>query len=146
VSEEAISEQVSAAQVSAAQEAAAGVEPTAEAKERHATLSEEITDHQYRYYVLDAPTVSDAEFDAMFRELQALETEFPALRTPDSPTQLVGGTFSTQFTPVTHAERMISTTPSTPRSWRHGPSGWSGTPAARSRTCASRRSTAWRST
>ncbi|MFI2650956.1 MULTISPECIES: NAD-dependent DNA ligase LigA [Micromonospora] len=94
--------------VSAAQEAAAGAEPTPEARERHATLSQELTDHQYRYYVLDAPIISDAEFDKQLRELEALEAEYPALRTPDSPTQRVGGTFSTDFTPVAHAERMLS--------------------------------------
>ncbi len=103
VSEEAIPQQVSPAQ-----EAAAGAEPTPEVRERHATLSQELTEHQYRYYVLDAPTVSDAEFDQQLRELEALEAEFPGLRTPDSPTQRVGGTFSTDFTPVTHAERMLS--------------------------------------
>ncbi|MEU3453053.1 NAD-dependent DNA ligase LigA [Micromonospora sp. NPDC006766] len=94
--------------VSAAQEAAAGAEPTPQARERHATLSQELTEHQYRYYVLDAPTITDAEFDRQLRELEALEAEYPALRTPDSPTQRVGGTFSTDFTPVTHAERMLS--------------------------------------
>lgn len=94
--------------ISAAQEAAAGAEPTTEARERHATLSQELTEHQYRYYVLDAPTIPDAEFDKLLRELAALEAEYPALRTPDSPTQRVGGTFSTDFTPVTHAERMLS--------------------------------------
>ncbi|TBL29204.1 NAD-dependent DNA ligase LigA [Verrucosispora sp. SN26_14.1] len=103
MSEEAIGEQVSAAQ-----EAAAGAEPTPQARERHATLSQELTEHQYRYYVLDAPTVSDADFDRLLRELEALEEEFPALRTPDSPTQRVGGTFSTDFAPVAHAERMMS--------------------------------------
>ncbi|PSK62573.1 DNA ligase A [Micromonospora sp. MH33] len=103
VSEEAIPQAVSAAQ-----EAAAGAEPTPEARERHATLSQELTDHQYRYYVLDAPIISDAEFDKQLRELEALEAEYPALRTPDSPTQRVGGTFSTDFTPVAHAERMLS--------------------------------------
>jgi DNA ligase (NAD+) len=103
VSEEAIPQQVSAAQ-----EAAAGAEPPPVARERHAILSTEITDHQYRYYVLDAPVVADAEFDRMLRELEALEAEFPALRTPESPTQRVGGTFSTLFTPVAHAERMMS--------------------------------------
>ncbi len=82
--------------------------PTAEAGTRHAELADEIRGHQYRYYVLDAPTVSDAEFDRLLRELEALETEFPALRTPDSPTQNVGGTFSTQFASVAHAERMMS--------------------------------------
>ncbi|MEV0156416.1 NAD-dependent DNA ligase LigA [Micromonospora sp. NPDC050686] len=103
MSEEAISQEVSPAQ-----EAAAGAEPTPEARERHATLSQELTEHQYRYYVLDAPTISDADFDRQLRELEALEAEFPALRTPDSPTQRVGGTFSTDFTPVAHAERMLS--------------------------------------
>ncbi|MEU5720644.1 NAD-dependent DNA ligase LigA [Micromonospora sp. NPDC047738] len=94
--------------VSPAQEAAAGAEPTPEARERHATLSQELTEHQYRYYVLDAPTIPDADFDKLLRELEALEEEYPALRTPDSPTQRVGGTFSTDFTPVTHAQRMLS--------------------------------------
>lgn len=95
-------------QVPPEQEAAAGAEPTSAARERHATLSLELTEHQYRYYVLDAPTISDAEFDERLRELAALEAEFPALRTPDSPTQRVGGAFSTDFTPVAHAERMMS--------------------------------------
>ncbi|MEU8298124.1 NAD-dependent DNA ligase LigA [Micromonospora sp. NPDC048909] len=103
-----MSEEQIGQQVSPAQEAAAGGEPTPEARERHTTLSRELTEHQYRYYVLDAPTISDAEFDRQLRELEALEAEFPALRTPDSPTQRVGGTFSTDFTPVTHAERMLS--------------------------------------
>ena len=92
----------------AEQVAAAGKDPTPEASTRHAELSDELRGHQYRYYVLDAPTISDAEFDHLLRELEALETELPALRTPDSPTQNVGGTFSTLFTPVVHAERMLS--------------------------------------
>ncbi|MEV4343360.1 NAD-dependent DNA ligase LigA [Actinoplanes sp. NPDC049596] len=92
----------------AEQEAAAGQDPTPEASARHAELSDELRGHQYRYYVLDSPTISDAEFDKLLRELEAIETEFPALRTPDSPTQNVGGTFSTLFTPVEHAERMLS--------------------------------------
>nr|WP_172967841.1 NAD-dependent DNA ligase LigA [Micromonospora sp. WMMA2032] len=103
-----MSEEAVPSAVDAAQEAAAGAEPTPEARERHALLSQELTEHQYRYYVLDAPTVTDAEFDRQLRELEALEAEYPALRTPDSPTQRVGGTFSTDFTPVTHAERMLS--------------------------------------
>ena len=90
-----MSEEAIEAQVSPAQEAAAGAEPPPPARERHATLSQELTDHQYRYYVLDAPTIADADFDRQLRELEALEAEFPALRTPDSPTQRVGGTFST---------------------------------------------------
>ncbi|TCB95603.1 NAD-dependent DNA ligase LigA [Micromonospora zingiberis] len=103
-----MSEEASTQQLSAAQEAAAGAEPSPQARERHAILSQELTEHQYRYYVLDAPTIADAEFDRQLRELEALEEEFPALRTPDSPTQRVGGTFSTDFTPVAHAERMMS--------------------------------------
>lgn len=103
-----VSEEQIGQQVSPAQEAAAGAEPTPQARERHAALSQELTEHQYRYYVLDSPTIPDADFDRQLRELEALEAEFPALRTPDSPTQRVGGTFSTDFTAVTHAERMLS--------------------------------------
>ncbi|RQX09872.1 DNA ligase (NAD(+)) LigA [Micromonospora ureilytica] len=103
-----MSEEQIGQQVSPAQEAAAGAEPTPQVRERHAALSQELTEHQYRYYVLDAPTIPDADFDRQLRELEALEAEFPALRTPDSPTQRVGGTFSTDFTAVTHAERMLS--------------------------------------
>ena len=95
-------------QPTATQQAQAGAEPPAEARERHRVLSEEVSDHQYRYYVLDSPVISDAEYDALFRELQALEERYPALRTPDSPTQRVGGTYATQFTPVEHLERMMS--------------------------------------
>src|SRR3954454_9108983 len=97
-----------AQEVAPAQVASAGPEPPASALERHAALSTEIDDNQYRYYILDAPTVSDAEYDAMMRELQQLEEDYPALRTPQSPTQRVGGTYSTLFTPVEHAERMLS--------------------------------------
>ena len=80
-----------------------------EAAHRHAELSEQITDAQFRYYVLDAPTMSDGEFDVLLRELQAIEDEFPALLTPDSPTQRVGGAgFSTGFASVEHAERLLS--------------------------------------
>ena len=94
--------------VTAAQVAQAGAEPPAIARERHAALSEEIDEHSYRYYVLNAPTVSDGEYDALMRELMRLEDEYPALRTPESPTQRVAGSFSTQFTAVQHAERMMS--------------------------------------
>lgn len=90
------------------QVSAAGAEPTAEASTRHAELSDELRGHQYRYYVLDSPTIADAEFDRLLRELEELEERYPALRTPDSPTQNVGGSFSTLFTPVEHAERMMS--------------------------------------
>jgi DNA ligase (NAD+) len=108
VSEETVAGEAISQRVTAEQEAAAGAEPTAEASARHAELADELRQHQYRYYVLDAPTISDAEFDRMLRELEALEERFPGLRTPESPTQNVGGTFSTLFTPVEHAERMMS--------------------------------------
>ncbi|GIE79796.1 hypothetical protein Aph02nite_57460 [Actinoplanes philippinensis] len=81
---------------------------TPEASSRHAELADEIREHQHRYYQLDAPTVSDAEFDLLLRELEALEAEFPELRTPESPTQTVGGTVSGDFPKVEHAERMMS--------------------------------------
>jgi len=71
-------------------------------------LSTEVADHQFRYYVLDAPVVSDGQFDALWRELIALEEEYPELRTPDSPTKKVGGQFSTDFTAHDHLERMLS--------------------------------------
>ena len=64
--------------------------------------------HQFRYYVTDAPTVPDAEFDALLRELTALEVAHPELVTPESPTQRVGGGFATAFEAVEHRERMLS--------------------------------------
>ncbi len=78
------------------------------ARDEHATLSQQLDEHAYRYYVLDDPTVSDAEYDRLMRRLQELEDEFPDLRTPSSPTQRVAGTYSTLFTPVDHLERMLS--------------------------------------
>ena len=78
------------------------------ARSRHVELSQELEDASYRYYVLDAPTLSDADYDARMRELQALEEEHPSLRTPDSPTQKVAGSYSTLFTPVEHLERLMS--------------------------------------
>lgn len=80
----------------------------AEARERHQELSEQVEDARWRYYVLDAPTLSDADFDVRLRELEALEERFPELRTPDSPTQKVGGQVSTDFTAVDHLQRMES--------------------------------------
>ncbi|WP_454165544.1 NAD-dependent DNA ligase LigA [Gordonia iterans] len=71
-------------------------------------LAEEIRDHQFRYYVKDSPIISDGEFDELLRRLQRLEEEHPELAAPDSPTKLVGGVFSTAFTPVDHLERMMS--------------------------------------
>jgi DNA ligase (NAD+) len=78
------------------------------ARQRHAELSEKLTDAQYRYHVLDAPTIADAEYDADLRTLNEIEEQFPELRTPDSPTQKVGGAISTLFTPVEHLERLLS--------------------------------------
>jgi DNA ligase (NAD+) len=79
-----------------------------EARERHQELSEQVDDARWRYYVLDDPTLSDAEFDVRLRELESLEEQFPELRTPDSPTQKVGGAVSTEFTAVDHLQRMES--------------------------------------
>jgi DNA ligase (NAD+) len=79
-----------------------------EARHRHADLTEELTEAIYRYNVLDAPTISDAEYDARLRELQSLEEQYPELRTPDSLTQQVRGGISTLFTPVEHLERLLS--------------------------------------
>ena len=71
-------------------------------------LRGEIETHNFRYYVLDAPTIPDAEFDQLFRELQQLETEFPQLASPDSPTQRVGVRPATAFSQVTHRVPMLS--------------------------------------
>ena len=79
-----------------------------DARQRHADLSREVEDLAYRYYVLAQPTASDADYDEKMRDLSALEDEWPALRTPDSPTQKVMESLSTDFAPVTHLERMMS--------------------------------------
>jgi len=78
------------------------------ARHRMTELINEIRDHQFKYYVLDQPTVSDAQFDELLRELQSLEDKNPELREPDSPTQNVGGGFSTQFEQRDHIEKMMS--------------------------------------
>ncbi|WP_069170547.1 NAD-dependent DNA ligase LigA [Streptomyces griseus] len=80
----------------------------AEAQEQHALLAEQIEEHRFRYYVKDRPVVSDAEFDRLMRELEAVEDRYPQLRTPDSPTQKVAGPYTTEFTSVEHRERMLS--------------------------------------
>ena len=80
-----------------------------EARHAWVTLAEQVRAHQFAYHVKDAPTISDGEYDALIRSLTALEDEHPALRTPDSPTQQVGGAiFSTDFQAVDHLERMLS--------------------------------------
>lgn len=81
------------------------------AREQHAQLAEQIEEHRFRYYVKDQPVVSDGEFDKLLRSLEALEEQYPELRTPDSPTQKVAGSYapvSTSFTAVEHRERMLS--------------------------------------
>ena len=75
---------------------------------RHQELSEQIEDARWRYYVLDDPTLDDADFDQRLRELEAIEEQHPELRTPDSPTQKVGGAVSTDFTAVDHLRPMES--------------------------------------
>ena len=78
-------------------------------RRRWQELSDEVREHQFRYYIKDAPIVSDAEFDTLFNELVALEGRYPELRVADSPTQLVGGAgFATEFTAAEHLERMLS--------------------------------------
>ncbi|MFI7703394.1 NAD-dependent DNA ligase LigA [Nonomuraea sp. NPDC049480] len=78
------------------------------ALKRHAELSEQVEDARWRYYVLDQPTVSDAQFDEWFKELLALEEAHPSLQTPDSPTQKVGAPVSGDFAKVQHLARMES--------------------------------------
>ena len=78
------------------------------ARQRHAALAGEITEHLHRYHVLDSPVISDAQYDALYRELVGLEDRYPDLRTPDSPTQRVGDVISTDFAPVEHLERLLS--------------------------------------
>ncbi|MFE4516074.1 NAD-dependent DNA ligase LigA [Kitasatospora sp. NPDC056783] len=80
----------------------------AEVRRRHAELAQEISDHRARYYEQDAPVISDAEFDALMRELEAIEAEHPALVTPDSPSQKVGGAATVLFAEVEHRERLLS--------------------------------------
>ena len=78
------------------------------ARHRMTELINEIRDHQFKYYVLDQPTITDTQFDALLRELQTLEDKNPELREPDSPTAHVGGGFSTQFEQRDHIEKMMS--------------------------------------
>ncbi|SOY79573.1 DNA ligase [Cupriavidus taiwanensis] len=88
--------------------APAGALPADAAASRVAWLREELDRHNYQYYVLDAPTVPDAEYDALFSELMALELEHPELQTPDSPTQRVGGEPLAAFDSVRHRVPMLS--------------------------------------
>jgi DNA ligase (NAD+) len=101
---------------------AGDVQPTpADARAEHQEIAEQIEDARWRYFVLDDPTLSDADYDVRLRRLQALEEEWPELRTPDSPTQKVGGAVSTDFTAVDHLRPMESLdnafTDEEPQSW-----------------------------
>ena len=80
-----------------------------ELRQEWADLAEQATAAQFAYHVKDAPTISDAEYDRLIRRLQEIEEAHPSLRTPESPTQQVGGAiFATDFTAVDHLERMLS--------------------------------------
>ena len=79
-----------------------------EIAEKIAALGEELRDHQFRYYVLDKPIISDAEFDAKLKELEALENKYPQFRSAESPTQIVGGGFATGFEARDHISKMTS--------------------------------------
>jgi len=79
-----------------------------DAEKRIGVLVDELREHQFRYYVLDSPTISDAEFDLRLRELAALEAEFPQFLSPQSPTQRVGGGFETEFEAKDHISPMMS--------------------------------------
>ncbi len=73
-----------------------------------ASLREEINEHNYRYYVLDQPSITDQQYDRLFRRLQSLESEYPELVTPDSPTQRVGSEPASHFETVSHEVAMLS--------------------------------------
>ena len=79
-----------------------------QARHRISELTNEIRDHQFKYYVLDAPTITDVQFDAILKELQALEAKHPELLEPDSPSLGVGGGFATTFEQHDHIEKMMS--------------------------------------
>ncbi|WP_396275250.1 NAD-dependent DNA ligase LigA [Glutamicibacter sp. PS] len=88
--------------------ASGGELPPTEVRERHSELAQQVREHREAYYQQDAPTIADADYDALFHELQALEASYPILAGGDSPTQEVGGEVSAAFSPVTHATRMYS--------------------------------------
>ncbi|HYK68715.1 MAG TPA: NAD-dependent DNA ligase LigA [Streptosporangiaceae bacterium] len=77
-------------------------------RERHAELATELLEAQYRYYILDSPLISDVDYDDKLRELEAIEEQIPELRTPDSPSQRVGGMISTEFSAVQHLRPLES--------------------------------------
>ncbi len=75
---------------------------------RVSALRAELAEHNERYYIEDAPTISDADYDALVRELRALEEQHPALASPDSPTQRVSGRRAELFSPVVHSMPLLS--------------------------------------
>ncbi|WP_461481791.1 NAD-dependent DNA ligase LigA [Porticoccus sp.] len=77
-------------------------------RDETAALCRQLNEHNYRYYVLDDPSIPDAEYDRLLRRLQQLESEYPSLKTPDSPTQRVGAAPLSAFEPVTHELPMLS--------------------------------------
>ena len=79
-----------------------------EIRRKIAQLSDEIRDHQFKYYVLDKPTITDAQFDSLLKDLQKLEAAHPEFKLPDSPSDQVGGGFSTTFAQHDHIEKMMS--------------------------------------
>ena len=81
---------------------------TNNARHQMTELINEIRDHQFKYYVLDQPTITDAQFDTLLKDLQKLEDKYPELREADSPTLHVGGGFATQFEQRDHIEKMMS--------------------------------------
>ncbi len=87
---------------------AKGEKALSDARLRHKELCEVIEEYRYSYYVLDAPTVSDGQYDEYERELISIEDEFPELRTPDSPSQKVGGEYTTDFAAIEHKTKMLS--------------------------------------
>jgi DNA ligase (NAD+) len=84
------------------------VKAPAKVARRAAQLREQLTEHGYRYYVLDDPTIGDADYDALLDELRRIESEHPELLTPDSPTQRVGGEPVSALDKVTHLQPMLS--------------------------------------
>jgi len=81
---------------------------TNQARHRIIELTQEIRDHQFKYYVLDSPSITDAAFDVLLKELGALEAKHPELLEPDSPSLGVGGGFATTFDQHDHIEKMMS--------------------------------------
>jgi len=77
-------------------------------RQRHKVLAETIEEHRQRYHRDDSPTISDGEYDKLIRELESLEEQLPELRTPNSPTQQVGGMISSTFEAYEHRERLMS--------------------------------------